>query len=475
MRAIKKLTICIAIATLLFSNNVSIFAAGKTIEAYKNNTYSGISDCEVMINGVKSQVSSYTSTFKNKNSNPGITQSDFTGKAKAIKYWASHGSNSGALWGDSGVSFNIMNINNFKWSGSNLEFVFLAACNQLDGANKNPRAKYANAMIGNNAVRVICGYHESAPPADENHDAAVATNFIAKAKTGESVKSSWIQANQIYGSANYCVLTHSGNVQYSRFEGFPGLTYSRPGSSSTTILRFSAANPGGINQPLSSGESSFSSLMQGLDIPDYSIKATETTISVVPTAQTTVLKLDNYLTTQNGEIGDEEIKISEEQALSRAKVWVEDVFDGITWSDYEDAELTILPIVMAEVDLDGNVENEKEVCVAYDISLKSKFNGIPIFDDKYCAIVDDSGVVSSAISHRNYEIIKDNDIKEKLKKEDIEKKFSSQDIDLGVIEDLTVAFMDDDGDGIFDPVVSVKTADGRTTNFNIISNKMSVY
>lgn len=55
------------------------------------------------------------------------------------------------------------------------------------------------------------------------------------------------------------------------------------------------------------------------------------------------------------------------------------------------------------------------------------------------------------------------------------KKKSSQDIDLGVIEDLTVAFMDDDGDGIFDPVVSVKTADGRTTNFNIISNKMSVY
>ena len=473
MRMFKKTAIIITVAALLLSNSINVFAAGKTIEAYKNNSYIGTSDCEVMINGVKSQVPSYTSTFKNKNSNPGITQSDFTGKAKAIKYWASHGSNSGALWGDSGVSFNIMNISNFKWSGSNLEFVFLAACNQLDGANQNPRAKYANAMIGNKAVRVICGYHESAPPAGTNHDAAVATNFIAKAKTGESVKSSWIQANQIYGSANYCVLTHSGNVQYSRFEGFPGLTYSRPGSSSTTILRFSAANPGGTNQPLTSGGSSFSTLIQELDIPDYSLKAKETTISVVSTVKTTVLKLDSYLTTQNGEIGDEEVKLSEDEALSQAKEWIEYTFDGVSLDDFEGAELTILPIVMAEIDLDGNVENEKEVNVAYDISFKSSFDGTPIFGDQYCVIVDDSGIVSSAISHRNYEKI-ENDTKEELKKEEINEKFSAQDIDLETVEDLSVAFMDDDGDGVYDPVISVKTADGKTTSLNTVSKELFV-
>ena len=39
-------------------------------------------------------------------------------------------------------------------------------------------------------------------------------------------------------AANYAVLTHSGNVQYSRFPGFPGKTYSRPNSSSKKILRF---------------------------------------------------------------------------------------------------------------------------------------------------------------------------------------------------------------------------------------------
>ena len=128
MKARKKIVISITVATLLFSNSLSVFAAGKTIEAYKNNTYSGTSDCEVIINGVKSQVPAYTSTFKNQNSNPAITQSDFTRKTKAIKYWTSHGSNSGALWGDSGVSFNIMDINNFKWSGSNKLGICFSSC-----------------------------------------------------------------------------------------------------------------------------------------------------------------------------------------------------------------------------------------------------------------------------------------------------------------------------------------------------------
>ena len=356
-----------------------------------------------------------------------------------------------------------------------MEFVFLAACNQLDGANRNPRAKYANAMIGDNAVRVICGYHESAPQAGPNHDATVATNFIAKAKTGESVKSSWIQANQIYGTTNYCVLTHSGNVQYSRFEGFPVVTYSRPNSSSRTILRFSAANPNGTNQPLLSSQGSINSLAQGISIPNYRLKATETKLSVSSEVKTTVIKLDNYLTTQNGEIGDAEIDISKDQALSQAKAWLENAFNGATWNDFKDAELTVLPIVMSEVDLNGNVENEKEVCVAYDISLKSRINGIPIFDDKYCAIVDDKGVISSAINHRNYEIIYDNDIQRETKKEDVEKRLSSKGVDLEAIENCTVAFMDDDDDGIFDPVVNVQTADGKTMSLNTISNKMSVY
>ena len=60
---------------------------------------------------------------------------------------------------------------------------FLAACYQLSG-DKN-RGKYANAMIGNKAVRVICGYHEKAPGAGTNKDGAVAEAIGGK--TGENI------------------------------------------------------------------------------------------------------------------------------------------------------------------------------------------------------------------------------------------------------------------------------------------------
>ena len=395
---LKLITVMMSIV-LMVSNNLNCFAAGKTIEAFKNNNYKGTSDCEEMINGVKGQDSSYTSAFKGPNNS--ISLSDFTGKTKAIKYWASHGSNAGKLWGNSKVSIDIMRINNFTWSGSNLEFVFLAACNQLDGANKNPRAKYAKAMLGNNAVRVICGYHESAPQAGAHHDAAVVRNFIAKAKTGESVKSSWILANQIYGSSNYCVLTHSGNVQYSRFEGFPGTTYNRPGVRSKSILRFSSANQGGTQQLFSSLRTS----IQNMDIPDYSLKAMDKNITINPDTETTVLKLDNYITTQNGEISDKEISISEQQAIQLAQNWIDNIYLGVDLSDFNNAEFSINPIVMAEVDLDGNVDNEVETCVAYDISFKGTYNGIPIEGEKYCAVVDSSGIISSAVCHRDYEMV----------------------------------------------------------------------
>lgn len=462
------------IVGLVLFNNVNCYAAGKTIEAFKNNNYTGTSDCQEMINGIKSQNSSYTSTYKKSTSS--ITRTDFTRKTKAIKYWASHGSNYGKLWGDSGVSINIMNLNNFKWSGSNLEFVFLAACNQLDGANQNPRAKYANAMLGSNAVRVICGYHEAAPKTGTNHDAAVARNFIAKAKTGESVKSSWIQANQIYGSSNYCVLTHAGNVQYSRFEGFPGATYARPGESSKSILRFSAANPSGTNQTLSRA---VSTLMKNESIPTYRIKAINRDVRVDSKAETTVLKLDDYVTTQNNEISSTKVKISEKTAKQYADQWLDSVFVGIKETDFDDSFLSIKPIVMAEVDLNGNIENEIETCVAYDITFNRTYNGIPVEGDKYCAIVDDNGVLSSALCLRDYVIVDAASSYVLSKFEDngeISKQLKNKGLKLDeTIQNASIEFTDADGDGIYDPTIIIETMDDKIVNINYFTKKIDIY
>lgn len=471
MKKLMTIFVSAMVLVILVSNSANVFAAGKSIEAFKLNYYPGTNDCQTMISGIKGYDSAYSSYY----SASSISQADLTNKTRCIKYWSSHGNNYGELWGNNYncPTVSVMGINNFKWSGSNLEFIFFAACRQLDGLGSNPRAKYANAMIGNNAVRVICGYHEDAPAGGS--DVTVVSNFLQKAKTGESVKSSWIQANQMVDNYYYCVLTHSGNVQYSRFPGFPGLTYSRPGSSSTTILRFSSAKPNGTNQPLKSGSPSLGALIQECEIPNYSLKAIDTDIYVNSDIKTTVLKLGTYLTTQNNEIGDKEVCISEEKAVSITKEWLKDVYSGVEWNDFKDAELLVTPIVMAEVDLDGNVENEKETVIAYDISLRSTFNGIPIYDDKYCTIVDDTGVVSSAVSHRNYEVVKNEKSKDMMDKEIIEKKLLSAGVDLNDVEKCSIAFMDDDGDGILDPVLSVRTTDCKTAQLNLINDKIFIY
>lgn len=189
-----------------------------------------------MVYGVKNYISSYSTTYKEAYQ---VTKSDFYDKTKTIKYWAAHGTNAGSMWGTSNnVQVNIFNdYSNFSWAGGNLEFVFLAVCKQLDGLGSNPRAEYARAMIGDRAVRTVCGYHEAAP---SGIDDDIARKFLEYAKTEESVKSSWILANTYYANLgystrDYLVLTHSGAVQYSRFEGFSDTIYNRPDASSTTI------------------------------------------------------------------------------------------------------------------------------------------------------------------------------------------------------------------------------------------------
>lgn len=118
----KFLGILSMVICLSLLGNIPSYAAGKTVEAFKNNTYTGTSDCKKFVNGIRGQVPSYKSTLKQKT---GITLTDFKRRTKAIKYWASHGSKAGRLWGTaSGVDFNVHDIANFKWSGKNLEFVF---------------------------------------------------------------------------------------------------------------------------------------------------------------------------------------------------------------------------------------------------------------------------------------------------------------------------------------------------------------
>ena len=429
-----------------------------------------------MVNGVKNYLSSYSGSVKTS----GITSSDFYDKSKCIKYWASHGLNSCRLYGDNMTSFT---YNSFSWANSNLEFAFLAACHQLDGNGSNPRAKFANAMVGSQGVRAVCGYHEYAPAAGPNADAAVARYFLNYAKTGESVKSSWILANTDYGNLDYCVLTHSGNAQYSRFEGFPGLTYTRPGSSSTTILRFSSANPGGITQPRSTGTTfdiHNDNIQSNITLPNYSLQAIPIDITIKDNVDTTVLSNDSGLKTLNGEIKDTEIALSDEDAENEAVEWLNSIYNGINADDFLNRDIIINEIVVAEVDLDGDVTKEDEKTIAYNVRYNNKFNEIPIKGDHFNAIIDDTGVISSSVKHNNYQIvpsvsrmsaISSNDAKAILSTE-FENNDALTNLDTTVVN-VSVAFCDEDNDGVFDPSYVFEMTDGNTYTINSLNGTIS--
>ena len=473
----KKILAMIMTSILVISNTLICSAETKTAVGLENNQPSEASDAEDFVDGIKGYDSGYTTEYKNPSK---VTASDFWSKNHTIKYWSSHGYNTGVVSGASNnVEIDIFS-QPFSWAGGELEFVFLAACNQLDGSNKNPRSRYANAMIGNKAVRVICGYHEGAPA---SIDAQVADQFIKYAKTGESVKSSWILANkhfsdQGYSTNVYCVLTHSGNVQYSRFPGFPGSTYTRPGSSSTKILRFSSANPNGTEQAYGLRESAE---LANIEIPTYVLRATPIQLNVTDNMNMTVLRDENNLMMVGAEIGDQQLNITEAEAAERCKEQLNNAITNYSEINMDTAMESVTPIVMAEVNLDGG--NEKEVTVAYDISFKNTYDGLEIMGDYMTGIIDDSSTVYLAGNWNEMEKV---DMMQRSAVVDyntaynqvIQNVASFADVtrssDSDVVSNTKLAFVLNESTGYYEPTWVFSMEDASVYGVNCISGEMEI-
>lgn len=432
----------------------TVLAAGNhNIQALKLNPFDNKqNDAMVVANGIKSNASGYSYQITNKTT--GITSDDFYTNSDYIKYWSGEGVSSGQLWGNTPGNDSVdIDSQSPSWAGGNLEFVFLAVCNQLNGSEGiKPRQIYAKAMRGNNAVRVISGYHGNAP---SNADAVIADKFIAYAKTGESVKSSWILANEFYkndnnvggyNARNYCVLTHSGNVQYSRFDGFPGNTYSRPGSSSQTILRFSSVNPNGTTELSSAGLST-------LEIPNYALKGTAKNITVV--ADNVIKDKNNdKLSAVIDEIGDTPISMSDELAIDIGLNWLKNNVAGLTRATVEEQKVEVTPIVMAEIDENDN-ESEEQI-VAYVINIQNQFDGVRISGEGFDAIVDSKGVIAANVKWSDFEKVKNQTKAAPISYEQAKILLGNTNKTRGAAEDFDemnaeLSFVYDEDDGVYYP------------------------
>ena len=167
-----------------------------------------------------------------------------------------------------------LNVSGTQWAttcswqkNDPIRVLILASCYQLDS---NCISTYAKIMKAS-GIRAIAGYHEQAP---SYGDHTIAASFINFAESGESIKSSWRQANN---GQNWAVLVYEdGANQYYRLPGFPGNTYSAP-SSSTPIYRYAnfIDNTGNTGQPVSTSASNASAIPTTLVFEDISENDTE--------------------------------------------------------------------------------------------------------------------------------------------------------------------------------------------------------
>lgn len=126
--------------------------------------------------------------------------------------------------------------NTSKWNkSSRLKVAIFAACSVLDNTNESVKC-LVRAMKASN-IRVIAGYHLSAPP--NPADTSIATAFFSNVAGEQSIRSSWQMANERYGAGNnWAVLCYQSNSnQYYRMPGFPGNTYAAP-ASNATVYRY---------------------------------------------------------------------------------------------------------------------------------------------------------------------------------------------------------------------------------------------
>ena len=383
--------IVIMILSIIAVGGVDASAAGKTIGAYKCTKYGDKgSDAKTIYNGVKGKGYSGTYLYAGKNK---ITSEDFYDKSKTIKYWSSHGLPSGNLFGNAKYDIDFTVKKDFSWAGGKLEFVFLAACNQLN-KDGGPLKTYAKAMRGNKAVRAVCGYHSKAPDGGDN---LVAKKFIEYAKTGESVKSSWIKANEYVAglknnqkdslAENYAVLTHSGNVQYSRFPGFPGNTYDRPNEKSKKILRFRRKVENEIILK--------AALKNNVNVlNDINIEKTPIKFKVSSSCDEMTFNEGNKLSLDGGEVKNREIQLTKAELYKKVDKYICENVINSNEIDLNKKYMEVNPIVMD----DACSELEQDTVVAYSVVFPHIYKEKKIDEDNLIAIVDEEGVKYTAVN-----------------------------------------------------------------------------
>lgn len=417
-KLIRRVTSMILVASLIAGlGTMNAFAATYNATIQQGNT-PDVMDCVEIFDGLKSVPSGNTYIIdnfgwqRNVSTNSPIhlaqcaTPSEFASSGKYdFMYWSGHGGsgplrlnvNASRTYG-SYTTFdvaNTLNVNNSNWASTSawnksspLKVAIIAACYSLDNTY-NDCKYWARAMRASN-LRVVAGYHISSPT--DPYDTKIAHAFFSNSinggvKGGESVRSSWQTANEMYSqNAAWAVMCYKENGnQYYRIPGFPGKTYSAP-SSNATIYRFWNQ----YKDPESSGQIITPNSVATNPLP-LELKAT-TGLHIANPAGITAASLEN----DSQLISVRELEDSPITDESAQKALAEEfLHNNISLSaqkSIDSAIKTVGTITCEEIDEEIGLVEGSQVEVGKTYCYNNQYNGVKVFNNFLKIGTDSSGI-----------------------------------------------------------------------------------
>ena len=381
----------IALATCIFMGFSSITSYAYSAEVCQGNT-ANADDVKAFYSNLSSK--GYAVTAKGY-SDKGITIADkndfINAKNYNVLYWSGHGGSNGNnatlnITHDSSKRFNTFEAAD-KWKNTyDLKVAIIAACYQFNG--NGLRGKWVEIMK-NSGLKVLAGYHESAP---SSNDTKIANEFFRLANEtrgssqGNSVRYSWQQANIANGSSGkWIVLGYKTNrMEYYRLPGFPGSFEASP--SSKTVYRYTSKNINGT------GATSRAASFINREIP-YEIKVSEDTLDL----DTAVLGDNCHVASLDDDAQAKIINLREnrldsialEDAQKNNAVIIENL--GID-SNLSNAIINNYALLETEIKEDGSDGEENNIGVVS--TYQQQYRGIPLEDNFFTVCSDSDGVFS---------------------------------------------------------------------------------
>lgn len=330
-------------------------------------------------------------------------QSDFIASRNYnVLYWSSHGNSYPSLNVINGPMFGSYSTayNSWRSTGYSLNVPILAACYQFDGDTN--RSNWANNIMRHSDIRAMCGYHDMAPSGTDATIAEKFFNYCSAGSTGNSVMYSWKNANATTtDGSNYIIMVYYDNYRcYYRLPGFSTVTYPDPIRSSTSIYRYTSANPNGAVVP--------NTVMIRTNTVPYSLNLASNTCKSINISKWNPMQVVRINSDTDAFFYGQREYSMDAVTPEQGRAYNFELLHELLGEDFlASALLNVYDDAMAEVPQDNSPE--EEVVIGSTAQVFQHYNGIILEDNCIASCSDATGVISLTNQFQDYSVSNDVD------------------------------------------------------------------